>query len=273
MELGEVLSKAWKIIWKNKILWIFGILSSCGRGGGGGGGGGGNGGSDFNMPNNGDFNFENGENPFSNGQFPGMEEFGRNLEQMFGNGDQVPWGIVIGLICLIFFISFLFLFIQSIGRAGMIRGTVLADAGQEPLSFGQVWTAGSPYFVKLFLLNFLIGLAFLIATLILLVPLAFLGIVTMGIGLICIIPLLCLMVPIGWAVNVVIEQANVALVVENLGYIDAIKACLENLPGKPGTGRRNRACHSCWRMDHRFYYCPAGAPHVYPACHWSRITG
>ena len=34
MDFGEVLTKAWKIIWKFKVLWIFGILSSCGQGSG-----------------------------------------------------------------------------------------------------------------------------------------------------------------------------------------------------------------------------------------------
>ena len=29
MEIGEVLSRAWQIIWKHKVLWIFGILASC----------------------------------------------------------------------------------------------------------------------------------------------------------------------------------------------------------------------------------------------------
>ena len=38
---GEVLTRAWQIIWKHKVLWIFGILASCGRGSGGGNGGGG----------------------------------------------------------------------------------------------------------------------------------------------------------------------------------------------------------------------------------------
>lgn len=38
MDFGEVLKKAWKIIWKFKVLWIFGILSSCGQSGGGSGG-------------------------------------------------------------------------------------------------------------------------------------------------------------------------------------------------------------------------------------------
>jgi len=45
MDYGEVLQKAWKIIWKHKILWLFGLLASCGRGGGGGSGGGGSSGN------------------------------------------------------------------------------------------------------------------------------------------------------------------------------------------------------------------------------------
>ena len=39
MDFSEVLTKAWRIVWKHKILWIFGILAGCGTGGGGGGGG------------------------------------------------------------------------------------------------------------------------------------------------------------------------------------------------------------------------------------------
>jgi hypothetical protein len=39
MNIGEVLSRAWKITWKYKVLWIFGILAGCASGGGSGGGG------------------------------------------------------------------------------------------------------------------------------------------------------------------------------------------------------------------------------------------
>jgi len=42
MNYSEILSRAWQIIWKHKVLWIFGILAGCANGGGGGGGGGGN---------------------------------------------------------------------------------------------------------------------------------------------------------------------------------------------------------------------------------------
>jgi hypothetical protein len=34
MDYGEVLTRAWQIIWKHKVLWIFGIFAGCsGQGG------------------------------------------------------------------------------------------------------------------------------------------------------------------------------------------------------------------------------------------------
>lgn len=230
MELGEVLSKAWKIIWKNKILWIFGILASCGRSGGGGGGGGSN--ANFNLPNN-NGDIGNGNNPFSNSQIPGMEELSRNFENLFGNNSQPPYGLILGIICLLLFIWLVFIFLGTMGRIGLIRGTMLAEDGQEPLSFGQVWAASTPYFWKIFLLNFLAGLAIGLVILILMVPLIFMTIASFGIGLFCLIPIICLLVPVTAIINVILEQANVALIVENLGLWDAVKrgwkVCRENI--------------------------------------------
>ena len=31
MDFGYVLKRAWQIMWKFKVLWIFGILASCGQ--------------------------------------------------------------------------------------------------------------------------------------------------------------------------------------------------------------------------------------------------
>ena len=60
MNYGEVLTRAWKIVWKFKVLWIFGILASCGTGSNGRSGGGGN---------NVSYQFSNGELP------PQFEQF------------------------------------------------------------------------------------------------------------------------------------------------------------------------------------------------------
>jgi uncharacterized membrane protein YgcG len=75
---GEVLTRAWKIIWKHKILWIFGILASCARGSGGGGNGGG-----------GSRNYQTspgGDMPFGGGQVEQfMNQVGQYLEDNCGS--------------------------------------------------------------------------------------------------------------------------------------------------------------------------------------------
>ncbi|MGE5222527.1 MAG: hypothetical protein ACM3PY_08825, partial [Omnitrophica WOR_2 bacterium] len=39
----------------------------------------------------------------------------------------------------------------------------------------------------------------------------------------CLIPFICLLIPFSWAVSVFLEQANIAIVVENLGILDGLK--------------------------------------------------
>jgi hypothetical protein len=101
----------------------------------------------------------------------------------------------------------------------MIKGTALAEQNVERISFGEVWSESLPYFWRIFGLNFLVGLAFAV----LIIPLVLVGIVTAGIGFVCLIPILCLLVPVGWVVSVIIEQAQVAIVLEDLSMIDGFK--------------------------------------------------
>ncbi len=64
-------------------------------------------------------------------------------------------------------------------------------------------------------------------------PLIMLTVATMGMGVMCLIPIICLLVPISLILNVILEQANVAMVVENLGLWNAVKrgwkVCRENI--------------------------------------------
>jgi hypothetical protein len=46
---------------------------------------------------------------------------------------------------------------------------------------------------------------------------------TAGIGMICLLPLICLLVPALWLLSVVIEQANAAIVIDNLGISDGLR--------------------------------------------------
>jgi membrane-anchored glycerophosphoryl diester phosphodiesterase (GDPDase) len=201
---GEILTRAWQIIWKHKILWVFGILASCGRGGGSSSGGGGGGGG-------------GGGNGFSNGpsQFQQLE----SMMTQFGDWlSKNPWVILlfvlIGIVIVI-----LSIYLGTIGRIGLIKGTYQAEQGAESLVFGQLFTESAPYFWRVFGLSFLVGLVFVL----LLLPLVAVGVLTAGIGFVCLLPLICLLVPLGLVVNIIIEQANAAMVLENLGISDGFR--------------------------------------------------
>ncbi len=198
MDFGEVLQSAWKIIWKHKVLWIFGIFAGCSRGGGGGGGGGGRGNGFPNNPGG-------GVSPYANGA------------TQFADWIQThPWVIVL-FILVVLLIIVLALLLGTMGRIGLIRGTAQADAGAEHLGFGQLWDESRPYFWRIFLLSLLIFVALLIV----LVPLIALGVtftaLTLGIGLLCMLPLFCILVVAFWALGLVVQQAELAIVIENLG--------------------------------------------------------
>lgn len=203
MNFGEVLSKAWQIVWKHKVLWLFGILASCSNASGGSGGSG-----------NLRWSFSRGELP------PQMQMY---LDQI----ERIPeWQIVVivGIALLVILILVvLAVFLSTIGRIGIIRGTQQADKGEARLTFGQLFRESLPYFWRVFLLNLLIGLAIAVIVFLFAVLVIIGAVLTLGIALLCLIPMVCLLVPLFWLVSVFIEQANIAIVVENLGIMDGLR--------------------------------------------------
>jgi hypothetical protein len=59
--------------------------------------------------------------------------------------------------------------------------------------------------------------------LLILLPLILFGALTAGIGFVCLLPLICILVPVGFAVSVIVEQANAAIVLENLSIMDGLR--------------------------------------------------
>ncbi len=206
--IGEVLTRAGQIVWKFKVLWLFGILASCGTGGGSGGGGGGGSGSDF--------DFGNGDVP------PQLRALFRSLEQFGAWLENNLWVIAVAflLLCIIWIVI---IFLSTIGQIGVIKGAQLADDGAETLGFGQVWRASLPYFWRVLGLTLAVGLLAFVLVLVMLLPLIALSVVTMGIGMLCIIPFLCLFIPLMWVLGVIINQATVAIVTEDRGILDSVQ--------------------------------------------------
>lgn len=202
LNIGKILTRSWQIIWKHKILWVFGILAgfASGRSGGNNGGNGNRSGS------NGD------TTPFSGNQFGQMEGQFREFIQQYL--------LIIITVCLVILIlSLVFYALGMMGRIGMIKGVAKVEGGADTLGFGEIWSESMPYFWRFFGLNFLVGLAFAV----IIIPLVLVGVLTAGIGFACILPIICLLIPVGWAVSLVLEQAQIAIVQENLGMVDGFK--------------------------------------------------
>lgn len=214
MNFGEIFTKAWKIIWRHKILWIFGILSSCGQGSGGNGGNGANAG----------IQYSGGSGDFP----PALENFFENLGDFFLNiqGWEIA-ALILGSILFTLIMVLIFAAIRTIGRIGLILGTVQGKdlINGEPavqMSFGSLFNSGKPFFWRILGFNLLAGIAVFIIILLLISPLIAITVLTAGIGLFCLIPLICLLIPVGWLVGVLFEQVNIAIVVEDLDILKGL---------------------------------------------------
>jgi hypothetical protein len=198
MDYGKILSKAWQIIWKHKVLWLFGILASCGSAGSGAG------------SNGGRFTF--------NGQAPSR------LQAYFDQFSTGQWAaLAVSGFLIILLLVVLAVFLSTIGRTAVIRGAQHAETGVERLGFGELFRGSLPYFWRVFGLAILIALAIFAIAFVALI----LGVVTtaatLGLAMICLVPLTCLLVPALAFVSIIVEQSTIAIVVENLGITDGLR--------------------------------------------------
>jgi hypothetical protein len=209
MDYGKILSRAWQITWRWKVLWIFGFLASLGSGGGSGGGGG----SGMNNGNRGAGNFPN---------FDMSPEIG---------------GLIIALVCVALIIGIILWVLSIISRGALIAGVQqVEDEGQT--SFGSAWRVGLSRFWTIF------GVGFLAALPILIIVLVLIGVgiaVAVGAGynftnamsdralgiilpaLACLIPLACVTVVLAVVLSQIQLYAERAAILEGKGWIDAFK--------------------------------------------------
>ncbi|MEK6221363.1 MAG: hypothetical protein N2D54_03860, partial [Chloroflexota bacterium] len=199
MDYGEILSRAAKIVSKHKILWLFGILASCASGGGSGPS------SSFNY-NIGSGDFFSGNGPFQNSTIP----------------DEYIL-IFLAAMCFIFVLAIVFYLVGIVGRVGLIKGTHQVEAGAEALTLAELIQETKPYLLRAIGLNLLIALASIAIAVVIVVLAIPLTLVTFGLVWLCLIPLICLLIPLGLFVGIIVEQSNIALVIEDLDVFDALK--------------------------------------------------
>jgi hypothetical protein len=211
MDISSVLSRAWQIIRRHKVLWIFGILAGCT--------GANTGASNFR------YSASRGDLP------PEAQRFFDQFGQQFGQMDDAQLALLIGgVILAVLLLVVLAVFLGTIGRIGLVRGTLQAEQGASNLSFGELFRGSLPYFWRVFGLNILVGLAAAAFVVIVSVPLAI-----SVIGLACLFPLFCLLVPLSWLLTLILEQANAAIVVDDLGILAGLQRGWELFKSNLGT--------------------------------------
>ena len=196
MDFGAVLSRAWQIIWKHKVMWIFGILASC------------SGGSNFGS---------NFRSSYQSDLTPGLQNFFNQIPQW-----QI-WLFVAIIAAVILVLVVLAIFLGTIGHIGLIRGTQEAESGKTLLIFSDLFNGSLPYFWRVFGLNLLWGLAVFVIFTIVILGGIFGTLLTLGLLAVCFIPLICILIPLAWLIGVVVEQANIAIVLENLGIVNGVE--------------------------------------------------
>ncbi len=197
MNIGEVLSRAWDIIWKNKILWLFGLLASLSGGVG-----------DLNTRFNNRVNGGTISTPL-----PGLDRF----------FSGIPWWVFMMLLLAALVLIVIFVIIGALGRAGLVRGAWLADDGETGLNFRRLFQEGRTYFWRVLLLGILIFTASRSLIILLVIPTVMATVLTFGLALICLLPLICLLIPVFIAVDVIVQLAIVAITGENLGVMDGLR--------------------------------------------------
>lgn len=240
VDYGDILTRAARIVWNNKGLWVLGILAGLISGGGysggssgGGGGGGGNGGGAGPGPD------------FGPGDFPGVERFFEQNGAMF-------IGIALGVVCLVLLLGLVFMVLGFIGRGGLIGGTRLALANNNRVTFAEAWGEGTRHLGRVFSLWLFTGLPMLIIGLLFAAVALFFAFqfvsgamgnvdfndASLGGGIIlmivCLVGLACLLVPVGIALQILNHMGTLAAVSEERSGLDALQRGWAVLRGNIG---------------------------------------
>jgi hypothetical protein len=225
MDFAAVLKRTWEITWKNKGLWILGILAGCSASGRGNNF---QAGSGFRGYNFGGSQPPGGRLP--EGQFQGLPE----LERFFSRIDEGTWiAVAVAVVAVILVLSLVFLVLGVIGQGGLIAAFGKADEGAS-VALGEAFNLGMQYFWKLLGIRVVVWLVGVVVAILVAVGVVAVAIGTLGIGLLCLLPLVCVLIPLAFGVDAYVILTMVAAVEESLGVFDAFRKAWETLRANLG---------------------------------------
>ena len=211
MDISTIFKRAWEITWKHKGLWVLGILANCSGGGSQG---------SSNISRIPEYNVGGGE-------FPQIERWLQSIP-------EETWvAIGIAVVCGLLLLALVFWVLAAIGNGGLIAGFQMAETG-ETVTLASAFQQGIRYFWKLLVIQLILGLASLVVFAPVIIGMVLLTILTLGIGLICLIPLICLLVPLGIAISIYTLLTQIALIVEELDIAAAFRRAWDVFRSNPG---------------------------------------
>jgi len=190
-DFGEILSRAFQITWKHKILWVFSALPAL---------------LSFLIF------------PFMFVPIFFMDEGSFNNPFFIDEPVYVFLFIAFGIL-----ISLLSYVLYGISSSAVTLGVIRADEGVESFTFRGLFDDSRKYWWRVLGVLFLIGLGVSIVFMVIFGCMAVFGAVTIGLGYICMFPLMLLMYPAMLVLYGIIEESQVAVIVDDLGVTDAIR--------------------------------------------------
>lgn len=225
MDISEVLARSWRIIWKHKILWIFGILASCARASGSGGGGSSGSQSSLIFPELDRLYVANtGGNHLS---LLNQTRSSFDLNSLFFHSSPIDeWAVLLIILGSILLIAILVMFVLSlgvVGQIGVIKGAQEADRDVDKLHFSALLVEVKKFFWRVFGLSLVAGLFVFLAIVVIILFVMTITVMTLGLGLLCLIPIIFLLLPVFWGFAVILKQAIISIVIEDHSLSSAIQ--------------------------------------------------
>jgi len=193
-DFGEILSSAFQITWRRKILWVFSALPILVS--------------------------------FLIFPFFFVPIF------FMGNGSFNDPFFINEPVYVILFIAFSILIslvsygLYGVSSSAVILGAVRADEdneASEQFTFNELFNDSKPFWWRVLGVLLLVGLGISLVFTVIFGCMALIGMVTVGLGFICLFPLMLLMYPAMMVLYGIIEESQVAVVVDDLGVTDAIR--------------------------------------------------
>jgi len=202
MDFGKILKDAWKTVWKHKVIFYFGFLMA--------------------IPS------------IFMGLITGIGFFFLTEERLFSfleNADTAPLFLILYFI-FIFAFSILSYAMAALSFTGVLKGTLDLKDQEESISFSELWNASLPYFWRIFGVFFIVFFVLFLVVMLPLFFLVFVGVLTAGVGFLCLLPLIFLIIPLEILGYLLASIAMAAVVAEDLGVFDAIRRAWDVLKQK-----------------------------------------